>query len=56
MKVIRQKNSVGDLWSVGESVSNNFIDGYTDGQSTPKKNFTLFILSVLPSLNITYHQ
>jgi hypothetical protein len=38
----RQKQSVGktlvgNLWSVGESVRNKYIDGFTNGQSTPKK-------------------
>jgi hypothetical protein len=28
-----EKTLVGDLWSAG----NNFTDGFTDGQSTPKK-------------------
>jgi hypothetical protein len=33
---------IGDLWYVG----NNFIDGFTDGQSIPKKLYPLYLVGI----------
>ena len=50
-----KKTLVGNLWTASKPVGNKYTDGFTYGQSMPKK-ITCFILLVYSSVNIRYHR
>jgi len=43
-ETIRRKNT--HLWIVDESVDNKYINGFTNGQNTSKKNYMFYFVGI----------
>jgi hypothetical protein len=41
-----EKNLINNLWSAGESIGNKYTNEFIDKQSTPKKNYPFYFVSI----------